>query len=131
VVIAGLTLQLLWFIFFVAVAGTFHGRMKRFPTALSQRPEIRWESHLHTLYFVSALIMVRSLFRVIEYIQGNAGYFLSTEAFLYAFDTVPMLLVVIWLHWRHPGEIGLLLRGQPASPNGFSLIKIRLRPVKY
>lgn len=131
VVIAGLILQLLWFILFVIVAGIFHRRMKRSPTALSQQPDIRWESYLHTLYFVSALIMIRSLFRVIEYIQGNSGYLLSNEAFLYIFDAVPMFLVVLWLHWRHPGEIGLLLRGQPASKNGFSLIRIRTRDAKY
>jgi hypothetical protein len=125
IIIAGLFLQLAFFAFFVVVAVIFHRRMSRSPTARSQQPEIRWEHYLHTLYLVSTLIVVRSIFRVIEYIQGNTGYLLTHEVFLYIFDAVPMFFVMVWIHWRHPGEIGLLLRGEKPIPNGFALIGLR------
>lgn len=123
VIIAGLVLQLLWFMFFLVVAGIFHHRMKAAPTAAAQGQEVHWMRYLNTLYVVSALIVVRSLFRIIEYIQGNSGYLLSHEAFLYVFDAIPMLIVVVWLHWRNPGEIGLLLRGKHGFRNGFELVR--------
>ncbi|KAK3935405.1 RTA1-domain-containing protein [Diplogelasinospora grovesii] len=131
VIIAGLVLQLLWFVFFAIVAAVFHRRMSLAPTASSGQPAIRWQSYLHTLYFVSGLIMVRSLFRVIEYVQGNTGYLLTTEAFLYVFDAVPMFIVVTWLHWKHPSEIGFLLRGLQPERNGFSLIKLSTVPSRF
>lgn len=122
VIIAGLVLQLLWFLFFMVVAGVFHRRMTFLPTESARRPEIRWKSYLYSLYFVSGLIIIRSLFRVIEYVQGNDGYMMKHEAFLYIFDSLPMLVVVVFLHWKHPGEIALLLRGQPTYKSGFQMI---------
>jgi len=126
VIITGLILQLLWFIFFIVVASAFHHRMKLVPTVASRQSEIRWQSYLYTLYLVSGLIIVRSLFRMIEFVEGSDGYLLSNEAFLYVFDTLPMFFMV-WLHWKHPGEIGVLLRGEKAYQNGFKLITARSR----
>ncbi|KAL7913766.1 RTA1 like domain-containing protein [Trichoderma velutinum] len=125
IIIAGLVLQLLWFVFFVIVAATFHWRMILAPTACSLKPEIRWQNYLHTLYFVSALIMIRSLYRVVEYAQGNSGYLMTSEAFLYVLDSLPMLIVVVWLLWKHPGEIGMLLKGQKPFTSGFQLYNYR------
>ena len=125
VIIGGLVLQLIWFGIFVVVAAVFHIRMRSIPTVRSQQPECRWQVYLQTLYVASCLIIIRNLFRVIEYAQGHDGYLLQNEAFIYVFDALPMLVVVSWLHWRHPGEIGLLLRGEKAFKNGFQLIHIR------
>ncbi|EHK49338.1 hypothetical protein TRIATDRAFT_190116 [Trichoderma atroviride IMI 206040] len=125
VIIGGLVLQLLWFAIFVTVAAIFHRRMKSVPTSRSQQPDCRWQRYLLTLYVAGGLIIIRNLFRVIEYAQGNDGYLLTKEAFIYVFDALPMLAVVTWLHWMHPGEIGLLLRGQETFKNGFELIHHR------
>ena len=121
-VIAGLVLQIIWFGFFLVVASTFHRRMLLVPTARAQQAEIRWRSYLNTLYICSALIMVRSLFRVLEYGMGNNGYLMVNEWCLFIFDAVPMLIVVVWLHWKHPSEIGLLLQGVKPVTNGFKLV---------
>jgi RTA1 like protein len=117
VIIAGLVLQAIWFAFFIAVAGLFHFRMARVPTSKAQMDEIRWQSYLRTLYFVSILIMLRSIVRVIEYIQGNDGFILRNEVFLYVFDSLPMLSVMLWMSWKHPSEVGLLLRGERMQRN--------------
>jgi hypothetical protein len=125
VIIASLVLQLLWFALFCVVAAIFHRRMRMNPTTASTRPGVRWETHLHTLYLVSALIMVCSLFRVIEYIQGQDGYLLTTKVFLYVFDALPMFIVVAWLHWKHLGEMAVLLRGEVPCAKGFPLVSMR------
>ena len=67
--------------------------------------DLPWKRHLYALYGSSALILVRSLFRVIEYLQGNGGYLLRHEVFLYVFDATLMLGVVVLFNWIHPSEV--------------------------
>lgn len=128
VIIASLILQLVWFGFFVVVAGMFHRAMLVVPTLFANRPEIRWRSYLYTLYFVSLLVMIRSLFRAIEFIEGSSSYIQRTEWLFYVFDGLLMLAAVVYLHWKHPSEIGLLLRGKEPCTNGLGLITLNTRP---
>lgn len=62
------------------------------------------------LYVTNTLIMIRSIFRMIEYAQGNNGYLLRYEVFLYVFDAVPMFAVMVAYFWKYPDEISRLLR---------------------
>lgn len=105
VVIAGLFTQVVSFGFFITVAVVFHTRLNKCPTAQSLDPKTPWLKHLCVLYAASALVMIRSVFRVIEYIQGNDGYILRHEAFLYIFDAVLMLAVMALLSVFHPSGI--------------------------
>lgn len=144
IIIGGLFVQLIFFTLFVCVAGDFHRRLikdvpikKRYtPAALLRKArhnridtsvpitavlsreavhELPWKRHLYVLYAASALILVRSIFRVIEYIQGNAGYLLSHEVFLYVFDAALMFLVMILFNWVHPSQVtDLYLKRQSA-----------------
>ncbi|KAF3017033.1 hypothetical protein E8E14_000140 [Neopestalotiopsis sp. 37M] len=127
-VIATLILQLLWFLFFVVVALMFHRSMLKTPTPTAQRPDVRWQKYLITLYIVSLLVMIRSLFRAIEYIEGKTGYLQSTEAFFYVFDTILMFFAVVYLHWKHPSEIGALLKNEQPVTNGLRLIVMKPEP---
>ena len=45
-----------------------------------------------TLIVCSILIFIRSIVRVIEYLQGNHGYIISHEVFLYTLDGLMMLI---------------------------------------
>ncbi|CAN9350821.1 unnamed protein product [Alternaria alternata] len=131
IIIGGLFVQLIFFGLFIVVSGVFHYRLvrdlplkKRYsPLSLfkSRRSspsihtsstvpraslsELPWKRHLYTLYLASALIMVRSIFRVVEYIQGNAGYLLSHEVYLYIFDATLMFFVMLAFNWTHPSQI--------------------------
>jgi hypothetical protein len=49
--------------------------------------------------------MVRSVFRLIEFIQGKNGFLLRQEYFLYIFDALLMFIVMATLNWIHPAEI--------------------------
>lgn len=109
-ILVGLFLQLFFFGFFVVVAGIFHFRLVRSKTDLSRVSSVNikvlpWKRHLIALYVASGLILVRSIFRVIEYLQGNAGYLLRHEIFLYIFDAVLMLAVMLIFNWIHPSQV--------------------------
>lgn len=65
----------------------------------------RWQKVMMMLYAVSALIMIRSVFRVIEYIMGTDGYLLRKEWPLYIFDALLMLLKVGIFAWWYPGRL--------------------------
>jgi len=61
-----------------------------------------WASTMHkpclkliwVLHFSSTFIVIRCIYRVIEYAQGYGGYLLKHEAFLYALDTLPLILAI-------------------------------------
>lgn len=100
IILAGLFVQIFVFGFFVVTSVLFHYRLGKAPTAASTRGIVPWRRHLIVLYATSALILVRSIFRVIEYLQGNGGYLISHEIYLYIFDAVLMAAVMaIFLVW--------------------------------
>ncbi|KAH7225182.1 RTA1 like protein-domain-containing protein [Fusarium oxysporum] len=127
VIIGGLFFQLAIFGIFIVVVSVFHRRMNRSPTNKSLEPSIRWRHYLTTLYITSGFIWVRSLFRVIEYLDGNDGYLMRTEAFMSVFDATLIWIVMVWMNWYHPSEIGLLLRNELPVTNGFELLPFRQR----
>lgn len=100
IIIAGLFVQIFIFGFFVVTSVLFHARLVRSPTAVVTAEEIPWRRYLNVLYITSAIILVRSIFRVVEYLQGNAGYLISHEIFLYIFDAllmaITMAIFVVW-----------------------------------
>ncbi|KAJ4341794.1 hypothetical protein N0V87_001457 [Didymella glomerata] len=110
IIIGGLFMQILFFGLFFVTAIMFQIRGKEYLASLGS--SVPWRKHLFALYATSILILVRSVFRVIEYIQGNAGYLLRHEVFLYVFDAVLMFAVMVVLNVSHPGDIAILLKNQ-------------------
>jgi len=123
IVILGLIVQLIFFGLFIIVTAIFHARLKKGPTDRSLDPKVRWLRYLILLYVTSALILIRSIFRLIEYIQGMDGPLLTNEMYLYIFDSALMFIVFIYMNWFHPSEIGLLLRGRLGINHGLQLLK--------
>ncbi|KAH7249266.1 RTA1 like protein-domain-containing protein [Fusarium solani] len=108
IVVGGLFVQLICFGVFMVMAVSFDLSIRRAPTvrSLGGAP---WKKHMMALYIGSVFIMVRSVFRAIEYIQGFDGYLLSHEPYMYVFDSVLMFLVMALFNWRHPAEIMIYL----------------------
>ncbi|KAF2008816.1 RTA1 like protein [Aaosphaeria arxii CBS 175.79] len=104
IILGGLFVQIVIFGLFAVTAAIFHTRLRRQPTEASLASST-WASTMVMLYIVSALIMVRSIFRVVEYIMGNDGYPLKNEWTLYVFDAVLMFGVMVVFAWRFPGGI--------------------------
>ncbi|KAI5782046.1 RTA1 like protein-domain-containing protein [Peziza echinospora] len=100
-VIIGLFIQIIFFGVFVIVAIVFHFRYSK-----SGRYFPAMHKRLFTfLYGCSILILIRSIFRTVEYLQGEKGYFLSREVFLYIFETFLMFIVMAAFNFCHPGEV--------------------------
>ncbi|RHZ66722.1 RTA1 domain-containing protein [Aspergillus thermomutatus] len=105
IVIAGLVIQVLMFGLFMITSFVFERRMNHAPSGHVFDAEVPWKTHLHVLDAVSALILIRSVFRVIEYAGGQDGYLLGHEWTMYIFDSVPMVAAMaLWGVW-HPGVI--------------------------
>lgn len=105
VIIVGLIVQIIFFGFFVAVSVIFHKRMVENPTSAAMGTSVDWRRYMFVLYFASALIMVRCLYRVIEYMEGSSGVLQSYEYFMYIFDTALMLMVTLIFLAFHPSKI--------------------------
>ncbi|KAH6614960.1 RTA1 like protein-domain-containing protein [Boeremia exigua] len=121
IIIGGLCVQILFFGLFFITAILFQLRGKEHLATLDS--SIPWKKHLFPLYVTSVLILIRSLFRVIEYIQGNDGYLLRHEVYLYVFDAVLMFAVMVILNVSYPGDIALLLKEQQKErPQEFELM---------
>ncbi|GAD97606.1 RTA1 like protein [Paecilomyces variotii No. 5] len=113
ITIGGLCVQLAFFSFFVITCALFHYRIRSNPTqrlmglstGIGTRTVRTWENVLVGLYAASSLILVRSIFRLIEYAQGNSGYLISHEAFMYVFDSTLMFLAMVAMNICHPSII--------------------------
>lgn len=104
-------MQLAFFGLFIVVAASFHLSIRRVP-AIRLASGVMWEKHMTALYTASILIMVRSIFRVVEYLQGFNGYLLHHEAYLYIFDALLMFLVMILFYVVHPSELAAQMKGK-------------------
>ncbi|KAK0197504.1 putative RTA1 domain protein [Armillaria mellea] len=101
IIIAGLVAQIVWFGGFMLVSAVFHYRMRVVPTVIEKRS---WRTFMYVLYAASTLIMVRSIFRVVEYVGGSDGYLLRNEVWLYIFDSVLMIGVIALFNIYHPSD---------------------------
>ncbi|GCB24955.1 protein RTM1 [Aspergillus awamori] len=119
IIIGGLVVQLIFFSLFVITSIKFHRGVSTTPSRRVLHSQAPWKRHMYALYGGSALIFVRSLFRLIEYAQGNDGYLVSHEVYLYIFDALLMVLVMALFAWVHPSEVHALLtpggRGRAAE----------------
>ncbi|KAF4550955.1 RTA1-like protein 5 [Elsinoe fawcettii] len=111
IVIIGLIIQVLFFGLFMLTALRLQQRLRREPTGKSLELHNVWRKHLFALYGTSGLVMLRSIFRLIEYAQGQDGYLLSVEWPLYVFDAVPMVLVMVVLNFIHGSELNAWVKG--------------------
>ena len=90
---------------FIITTVIFHMRIAKNPTARSFSVTTPWRQELWVLYFTSALIMVRSLFRMIEYALGFDSVLHESEVYLFLLDGALMVLVTLVFLWYHPGRV--------------------------
>ncbi|KAJ4312882.1 hypothetical protein N0V94_007222 [Neodidymelliopsis sp. IMI 364377] len=106
----GLGIQLAAFGLFLVMVVVLHLRLNSNPTAVSERPQVRWRKHMWALYAVSILIIARSFFRLIEFTQGPDGQILKTEWMMYAFDASLLLASTVYFAVVHPGRLFRYIR---------------------
>ncbi|OJJ68059.1 hypothetical protein ASPBRDRAFT_160887 [Aspergillus brasiliensis CBS 101740] len=113
VIMGGLAVQLIFFSVFVIVTTLFHYRIHQNPTEKSMSTCLarsgwrnpNWETAMIGLYIASMLILIRSIFRMIEYAGGNDGYLMSHEAFSYVFDAMLMFFAMVVISVLHPSKV--------------------------
>lgn len=129
VVIAGLALQVPSFSLFIVMVIVFQTRMRRDQTPQSFDFLLPWKQHLYSLYVISGLILIRSVFRVVEYVMGNDGYPLCNEWTLYVFDSVPMFASMVTFAIWYLSDLQLFLcerhcpRDGPTEHDGLNKLK--------
>lgn len=109
IIVGGLFVQIAFFAFFVITAGVFEIRMARQQVTVSPDLQSIWRRHMMALFFTSVLILIRSVFRVVEYLMGYDSYLMRQEVFIYVFDALLMFIVLFTLNWIHPSEVNCAL----------------------
>ncbi|KAE8315771.1 RTA1 like protein [Aspergillus transmontanensis] len=110
IILGGLFIQIVFFGFFLISALVFQRRLARRPTSESADHNIPWQKQMFALHFSSLLILIRSGFRVAEYIQGSDGFLLQNEVFMYVYDGLLILFVTVIFLAIHPSEPSCILR---------------------
>ncbi|RMJ16356.1 hypothetical protein BHE90_003897 [Fusarium euwallaceae] len=105
VILVGLGIQIAFFVGFIIVISIFHYRILRQPTQTSQETPLPWSQYILILYFVSLLILIRSLFRVAEFAAGQTSVLQTSEAYVYCLDTMLMFFVCVVFNVRHPSQV--------------------------
>ncbi|KAL3490680.1 RTA1 like protein-domain-containing protein [Aspergillus germanicus] len=103
-ILGGLLVQIIFFGLFIVTSIIFHRRMLKTPLH-QMGTSIPWVKYLKILYFISALIIIRSVYRVAEYAQGMDGALAREEALIYALDALLMLICCVVLNVFHPGKV--------------------------
>ncbi|XEV01507.1 hypothetical protein FSHL1_006794 [Fusarium sambucinum] len=104
-IVGGLFIQIFFFGFFMIVTIVFHIRIHSRPTSRSLVLNTPWEKLIWVLYISSLFILVRSAFRVAEYVLGKEGALQADECWLYIFDAALMALVAVLFNAFHPSRV--------------------------
>ncbi|KAJ1552771.1 hypothetical protein HK405_010083 [Cladochytrium tenue] len=115
ILIAGLLLQILSFSCFLSLCVVFYRRAAH---AQAGRTEVtvaggeatpqpsqvnpRWHALFIALMVGSACVMIRSVFRVVEFAKGYDGPIATNEIYMYFFDTLLMAVALFVLNFVHP-----------------------------
>ncbi|KAF3931068.1 hypothetical protein ABW20_dc0105688 [Dactylellina cionopaga] len=91
IITAGLFIQIFFFGGFIIIATIFHRRLSASPSHTHEL--IKGRKYMLTMYSANGLILIRSIFRVAEYIMPHDGPLLAHEYWLYIFDATLMLIV--------------------------------------
>ncbi|KAF7563748.1 hypothetical protein G7046_g404 [Stylonectria norvegica] len=123
IIIIGLAVQVLFFILFIIVTGLFHLRLRKNPTPLSSLSGATWQKFLMVLYSMSLLILVRSIYRMTEYLMGHNSTLQSKEVYGYIFDALLMAGVTVGFAIFHPSRF-LTVPGKSALNGSDSEIQL-------
>jgi hypothetical protein len=105
IVIGGLALQIAMFGLFMITAVVFQLRYERHSVKVAVYSYTGWKQSLYMLYAVSTLVMIRSIFRVFEFILGTGGYPMTHEWTLYVFDSTLMFGVMVIFYLYYPSNL--------------------------
>ncbi|KAF9888563.1 hypothetical protein FE257_008495 [Aspergillus nanangensis] len=100
VLVGGLVLQVVTFATFLAIVGMFHFQSRRARKTMDDGVRVL----LTGVYVSGFFIMVRCIYRVVEFALGVDSYVFTHEWPLYVLEATPMLVAFIVLGWYHPAR---------------------------
>ncbi|KAE8555470.1 hypothetical protein EYB25_000166 [Talaromyces marneffei] len=109
IIVAGLILQVLLFIGFLICSIVFNKRFSAHVAKTGATSNIPWRLCLYMLYSTSIFVLVRNIYRIVEFMMGQHGFLLEHEWSLYVFDGSLMILVMVGFLVWYPAQL------QPSS----------------
>ncbi|KAG5757254.1 hypothetical protein H9Q72_001910 [Fusarium xylarioides] len=105
VILAGLALQVVILVIFLICAGVFHARLAKRGLIGAINPRLYLVIMLGELYTCAMLILIRNVFRLVEFGLGDDGYLQRHEWPIYVFDILLMAMVIaLSLSW-YPADL--------------------------
>ncbi|UPL00139.1 hypothetical protein LCI18_011073 [Fusarium solani-melongenae] len=104
-IISGLIVQLVALGLFLIITSVSHRLVRTIRADYKMTGMLSASRYFQATYMVGGAMMVRSLVRGIEYLQGEGGYIISHEVFIYALDAAPMVFVAAVYVFIHPGKL--------------------------
>lgn len=102
VILAGLALQVIFFLIFSACALVFHVRVAKPGVRESVDPSLHLNMMLISIYVTAFLITGRNVYRLVEYKSGTGGYLQEHEWPTYGLDVGFMtLFMIITFFWYY------------------------------
>ncbi|KAF2273213.1 RTA1-domain-containing protein [Westerdykella ornata] len=101
VLIGGLSLQVATFAWFLSIVTRFWWFTRR---EVKDGAPVGWARVLQAIWVSSLLILVRSIYRVIEFALGINGYPFTHEWTFYVFEALPMLPAISVFCIVHPAK---------------------------
>ncbi|OOQ81746.1 putative RTA1 domain protein [Penicillium brasilianum] len=107
IMLLGLFVQLLFFGFFLTISLVFWKRMQSSAKLYTVPREGKhtWKALIKLLFGAAFIIILRCIYRIIEFAQGTEGYFSTHEIYMYIFDAAPMFVVQAMFHCVHAGDV--------------------------
>lgn len=106
IIFGGLLVQLVALLFFCYMTWHVSRAISRDePKIFAHDAGVHWKNHFRAIFLVASLALVRSLIRAIEYGQGEDGFIISHEVFIYLFDAALMWLVMVAFLLIHPSRL--------------------------
>ena len=115
VLIAGLGINLLSFCFFAAITIHLYWTIYRRKTDFTGRE--RWVKVFYALYLSMILLIIRSIYRIVEFSMGFQGYLAVHEVYFYIFECLLIIFAFALFLPLHPG-IWMSLEGADQSIQG-------------
>lgn len=101
ILIAGLATQLVALSVFILTSWVVYRRIKQQSLPIS----VSWKRYFRAIEVATVVMIVRSTVRAIEFLEGEGGFVISHEIFIYLFDALLMFALMVILFVIHPGRL--------------------------
>lgn len=126
VVVIGLSIQFVFFFFFIVLTILFDVRTRSKKQKFTQG---NWRLLLRVLEVSIILLLIRSVYRFIEYTEGYGGFLMQHELYFLIFDGVMMLLTQLLYNLVYPAKTLIKMKKKESPGTEMHQVKL-LEPLQ-